>query len=845
MAVGSSSGRGHRGSQDFYEWEQYGVDPSIAPGLARARGWRVGLPDGSQAWDKTGPADTDWTVVGAGGGGTANALIETGLTNSTAVQIPGLSVVRITGQQTIGVAQADTAANAAGVVGILTLDTDPGASSGVVIGGETTALLESGGTYAPGDQLWLSPTTAGQLTNIQPAANAIHVGIIKATLGGLGLIDLNIYPSQNAGWDSAAIRIFAVDGENGDDGNIGFATTVLNPTAAEYSAACAAAGLVAKRTFNGAAQVFPKEGAGRRAVILIASGDYTADLGFGRLMSYLSGYADGYPLVRGTITDETAGSVAFAGDVADSMMAGLVTGAGMFAAGYNPIASPTLGSIQCQQVGGGAPGFTSELGLPVGQRLRFAIDTATAILQGLCFQIIRVIGTDTLVLDANPLVVGSPSVDDVFFIEQYGVVLNENIIVQAETPPLFDVTDPNVGMQLAGLGNGPGGAMEFINIAALLVCCATDFCVVNGGSFRTPSFGFTERPLLPIGFRRPGRCGGGWRSGSSFDAEWTRLGLEGFVSLGQTTFTRPQALSLIYSTVAQNVNIYSFDGTVGVTTGAENSPDSVNLGRHLAGPVLDPDRVPRIVGDGTCAPLVIWDSRVEMGWLKITGAGGFPEIEIHDRSQLRISGPLSGDGTDTDVGLDLTNAVGSLVEISAAIAPTLSGSLGDIRLRMPFPGVAIISWAQAIATGIVDYAGNRVFAVAAPVAAVKCFTGALLGGAGAALSYCADDALALLVANAVIPTRYPTSLRLLTRLRVMTLAASTNILVNTVTLYQNGLATLMSVTIPAGTAAFTKFSDVAHPILFSDGDDIALVISNTGADVGAQTIIAATLEGPA
>jgi lysophospholipase L1-like esterase len=51
----------------FAPYEQFDGDPRIAPGLPRKQGWRVLMPDGSAAYDKTGPADTDWCLVECGG----------------------------------------------------------------------------------------------------------------------------------------------------------------------------------------------------------------------------------------------------------------------------------------------------------------------------------------------------------------------------------------------------------------------------------------------------------------------------------------------------------------------------------------------------------------------------------------------------------------------------------------------------------------------------------------------------------------------------------------------------------------------------------------------------------
>jgi hypothetical protein len=66
VAIGARAPGGQVGAVDDEAWEFYGGDPSSGVGLARPIGWRVLRPDGTGAWDKTGSADTAWTVVGSG-----------------------------------------------------------------------------------------------------------------------------------------------------------------------------------------------------------------------------------------------------------------------------------------------------------------------------------------------------------------------------------------------------------------------------------------------------------------------------------------------------------------------------------------------------------------------------------------------------------------------------------------------------------------------------------------------------------------------------------------------------------------------------------------------------------
>lgn len=61
---GSRPFHGGRGSVDYDDAEFFDGDPRIAPGLPRPIGWRVRDGDGSQAYDKFGPLDTDWVPIG-------------------------------------------------------------------------------------------------------------------------------------------------------------------------------------------------------------------------------------------------------------------------------------------------------------------------------------------------------------------------------------------------------------------------------------------------------------------------------------------------------------------------------------------------------------------------------------------------------------------------------------------------------------------------------------------------------------------------------------------------------------------------------------------------------------
>lgn len=74
MGQGSARPGGHSGANNSAIPELFGSDPSVSPGLPRPVGWRVALPDGSAAWDKTGTADIDWTPVDGGASGPVTSI---------------------------------------------------------------------------------------------------------------------------------------------------------------------------------------------------------------------------------------------------------------------------------------------------------------------------------------------------------------------------------------------------------------------------------------------------------------------------------------------------------------------------------------------------------------------------------------------------------------------------------------------------------------------------------------------------------------------------------------------------------------------------------------------------
>ena len=134
--------------------------------------------------------------------------------------------------------------------------------------------------------------------------------------------------AQTASWPTATPRFFALDYDGGSDTNAGFSDVSMT-----------AAGAVAKKTWEGIQAILPSLGAGRSVEIAIksraagatylnlAAAVATLDLtSFSNYSTRLS--------VRGTATDTTASSVAFADDVNDQIFCGAQRAPGTNVDGY-------------------------------------------------------------------------------------------------------------------------------------------------------------------------------------------------------------------------------------------------------------------------------------------------------------------------------------------------------------------------------------------------------------------------------------------------------------------------------------------------------------------------------
>ncbi len=556
-------------------------------------------------------------------------------------------------------------------------------SQGGIFGGHFGSVENEGGGGGGGGGV---TTVAIETTRANPGSTEKLLEIRDPT-GPTVLVSQSIA----AGWDIGAIRIFAVDKANGNDANLGYATSVANPNATQYQAATAAAGLVAKKTFAGLASVFPKSGAGRKAIIRVAAGDYVESIEVA--LNHVSGYAADHPQVIGTVTNATSGSVAFAGTAADLLQAGMVTGLAMNAAGYNPTGASTVRSIQCLKVGGAAPAFASDPAAPVGYRIRFGAAAPTqAGLRNAVRYVRQTFGTDQLIVDRDLVV--APVSTDVFYLEQPGVSFGTECFIVGDDPPLTGGSLGS-GMLLNGLHTGPthNFSWEMTDVSVEMRNCGCGFLDIEGGSLVTDGV----------------RCD----IGSSL--RFTRAMLGDFYSFDTTNLENLPALTILAGSVLQQVKLLNFRGIPTRNTDAGPATDiygQTNIG-HANFNALETEVPSRIIGkNGGDSPLILIWSDATFGEISIDQSFSQPAIRFEGKCNAIFAGLFDGQANNNDVMLDFTDAQQCTVNFLSRTTfgwnpATAAAALGDIRLR---GGTGpIVSFDDVRAEEIYDPSGNHLF----------------------------------------------------------------------------------------------------------------------------------------
>lgn len=798
----------------------------------------------------------------------SNGVVIPPLYNGDVVNLTQGMIVRQTGgtANTVVRAQADSAPNSQGVLGVVISGiVAPGGVVLVESVGRQPVLLETGLTLTNGETIFLSATAAGRGTNVEPGiVSPVTIGTILdttlyttqtkvvvsvlATVGAAGtgfpgygvptIIGPNVpqagtsplvmradaKPGQNlvAQWALGAAnrRVYLVDPVNGvdDAAHAGF----LDGGSSIFPISPSTIAATAKKSVEALDTIFPRIGNGRTVEVIIANGGVnTTGVFTGGLQDILTGCVgyDFKSLVRGTGTNTTAGAVAFAGDTADCTYLGGVTCAGCNANGYTVIGTPTTSVIQLQKNGGGAAALPSEPSPPLGWRMRG--DSGGARNANACRNVAVVAGTDTITV-LTPYGV-TPQVGDVFYLEQAGVQLTNTNWNGGGNAQWLSFGTP--GMQLAGIMNpGSNVANTTLYMAFCGSTAASSFfgcAIASRQTYAHPTIG-----TLTVG-------GGYHNAGNYLQTKSGVIDMHGHVCEGTITVNELPFVNWKNGCVA-GVGA-AFQGCSGTDSPSVTSVGSAASEGHLT---------TRIIGSSstTGAALSFNGCKLWIGIIDVTGSGARPAVLCvgSDIRQLP-GGVLTGTTGNTDAGLSFCSAsnngaTGSTWSTNGN-TNTLTGTAGDVRLG-PIASTLFATWAALADTGIVDQLGNRINGGTGRLGLLT-FTGVVIGGAGAVVSYLADAGIVGAV-NQTTAFRRQTSTRIMMRLFVTNIT-NTSANAITVTLYKNGSPTAMQVSIPAASGGNTKFEDLAHPIFFADTDDFDLRCDDA-ADVGGSVSLSAGLE---
>ena len=779
------------------------------------------------------------------------------LINGAGVAVLHGQVVRVISTNTFALAQADSAPHLAGSIGINGSGTvGPGGNANIFsTGAQVDILLETGLTPVAGQTVYVSATVAGRGTNVAPgtavalgtietAGAYARTGCVTVALaigsgggGGTGAQGAQGFQGTagaqgaqgfqgtqgaqgfqgfqgtqgaqgfqgvgTASWTTTGIRIYAVDTVNGNDSNAGFATSA-DLTTGNYATACAAAGAVAKKTLAGLGAIFPQVGAGRTVEIVIANGgsntlgSYTGDLALA-----IGGAVGYYKLnVRGTGTNTTASCTAFDGSTNDCTYQGAITATGLNATGYAVIGTPTSTVVQFQKVGGGAAGFAAEAAgtMPLGANARG--DATGARNANVVRKVCQVTGTDTVTF-ATALT-SLPQVGDVFYLEMPGV--NVDTVTVGD----FDQSSTQNGVAVTGLSttstlNIYGGGWLFGFVWAGSSFTANDSTINFSVSYSHP-----VRGTLQIG---------GCRTATLTSLSRCR----------QTILTAMTCVTTYFSTNCSNIT----HGAGFVCGGAVT----------ITGP-NNPNTVP---GFGSTGALVSVPPRILTGGITLNGPGNFSVGQL-DCNGTPTAFTTGGWGLSLNLAIAGANTVFSglggtygfvagganhTIYYLATALPTITGGTFQLALL-----VRTITWASLGVGGTVDVTGVKFVQASLQFSTPVKWTGQLFGGAGAVFTYLADLGN-VETANNTTPFLYsPPG----TSIGWMRVKPSVNTMTQacTATIYVNGVATAVTVSIPSASTTAVSVTGINNVELV-EGDTVDLRLDAAAADVGHKLAISAVV----
>jgi len=550
-------------------------------------------------------------------------------------------------------------------------------------------------------------STGGRANPRRPTVaefNSVNTGNGDAVLEGVALANGRAGDFVQVGGTVAldqkvgTIRYFAVDYDGGSDTNLGFSDT-----------SAAAAGLIPLKTIEELLTRLPTLGLGRRLQVLIkrraGGAAYLAKDGIttDSLSPLLSStYRD--LLVRGTATDTTAASTAFADDAADRVFAGARQVTGTNAAGYNAIAPRTAAQFDVQLAGGGAPGFVADA--YVKKRIRFDAATTTAGLRNQCRMIWQNAAGNITV---NQNLTAVPVDSDVFYIEEPGIGV-QDVLVAGSSGGDADVFGalfvPDQAPQIQIVGIRAAGRTAILGNSAEI-----DLCFDETATFHALNFGH----IIAQNFYLPSSAFVGPTPG-------TGIGISGAFSVKRGLFflwiasgsTGTASKPVLDEVLAYNWGGNGGVGAIGVRSrnsglgnGASALYDAAQIGSLGTGTFR---RLRITAGSGNGAIDVVGGSADVIG-ADATNIGARPIVRFAGVGVRGAVDDVIGATGNTDVGLDVSAAKGAEITAGLAVANTGTGNAGDIR----FAGTAIGAWADLTITNVKDNKANNVQGTAGAV----------------------------------------------------------------------------------------------------------------------------------
>lgn len=516
---------------------------------------------------------------------------------------------------------------------------------------------------------------------------------------GQGPVDPSGDNNVIAAWEPSIVRYFLVDPVGGDDNNIGYID------AAEGSTLTTAG--IPKKTLAGFFAILPKQGAGRRMVLLVANASTSGTTIAESLdFSGVSGYAQVFRRGSTDLTNSTSDQITC------GFMQGLVgpNGDGSWTA--------TAGAVGSVTVAAGLTAESSGAGLTY-MRVRFK-GNVTAGLANVVADIWR---NSTTVIEFEQNIT-SPAIGDEFFIERPGVIISatngfRECTQVGLTTGATGTQKPSCLVGFAFSTSTDKGVMLGCQGLVLYAGCetrtsTTNRVIVNGNS-ESASFVFDINYQNEAGTTRKV---GGFRCLSAFVLIGRNITIRtgGFGSVTTQSLSSTQGCVMSAPTLSIGGGL-TFRGlrlSVGaLTQGFGTVSTAPSFGNNGSSTV----RRIRFIGTG-CIILGgachFYGAEAEGCTAPCFTIGQDAVANTEFGGQFAfddcITSPAAG---NTDVGIDVSkNVCGGTVVIGKQAVCTLTGTLGDIRLAGSAAAGVINTYTALTQTNTVDINGTNVVGTA-------------------------------------------------------------------------------------------------------------------------------------